>query len=67
MKSHHRLMGVNNEPIASKAASEMDDEPMDPNYDDLDDEAEGNNYAVLDLQNYYNREFDPPKTSSHSD
>ena len=41
-------MGLRNEPVASKAASEMDDEPLDPNDDELDDDQE-NNYAVLDL------------------
>ena len=49
MRSHKRLMAGNNEPIASKAHSEIDDEPMDPSYDDLDYDDQGNNYAVLDL------------------
>ena len=49
VKSHHRMMGLGNEPVASKAQSEMDDEPMDPSFDDIEDDEENNNYAILDL------------------
>ena len=47
VKSHHRKMGLGNEPVASKVQSEMDDEPLDPSFDEEDEET--NNYAILDL------------------
>ena len=36
VKSHGKAFG--NDPVQSKANSEMDDEPIDPGYDDLEDD-----------------------------
>ena len=60
VKSHGKAFG--NDPIQSKAHSEIDDDPADPG--DLEDDH--NNYAVLDLNEYYNKNINaqsPGKTS----
>ena len=64
VKSHGKAFG--NDPVQSKAGSEVDEEPNDPG-DDQEDDQGYNNYAILDLKDYYDRNLNVPLPATASE